>query len=193
MRFGRAYHPYVIKLEQRLKENHFQPTIDEKGQSGYRYAELFPLLGERLKSHAYDIVAILVGTNDIGITNEDDEFLYSTDQVIRNIETMYEMVFSSSDQVKLVAMTIPLLRQRRNHGPGPLDKRRTIINEWIRKYAVENMNRIYLLDVEKFMDPSDGKLWDDNIHFSEIGYDKLGEEMCQLLLSKHSTTDKDSI
>jgi lysophospholipase L1-like esterase len=185
MKHGQDYYPYTEKLAQLLKARHFDPHIDNEGYDGFQTHQLAPILLEALDHHAYDVVAILAGTNDLAQTNDDGEFLHTPRDIRRNLQAMYEAVLNSSADAKLIVLTIPCLFRPKNYIRRSLDSRRDAVNDWIRSYVAEHSDRVFLLDVHDFMDPTNRVLWDDNIHFTRKGYDMIGEEMARLLLGMH--------
>jgi lysophospholipase L1-like esterase len=183
MKFGSEHYPYTERLARILKENHISAHIDNHGYNGFITSQLEPILLEALGNHAYDVVMILAGTNDLPLGYRDGEYTHPPTRITGNLQAMYESVLNSSADVKLIAMTIPPIFHYKGYELTRLDSRRDAVNDWIRSYVAEHPDRVYLLDVHDFMDPTIKALWDDNLHFTRKGYDKMGEEMARLLLS----------
>ena len=175
---GWKFHPYSQRLSNLFASIGSPVQIDTQGVSGEK---VVPSMVQRLAKilqqtgpDYYDCIIILGGTNDLGwgqtaepIYNEGLKLLY--DQVLRT-------------KARLVVMTV--IENRVNRPDNEQDEPRQHLNQLIRQYATTHpeKNRIYLVDIAQEIrfhnipDPQEGlKLWDDYIHFTPAGYDRIAD------------------
>mmetsp|Transcript_18985 Transcript_18985/g.31117 ORF Transcript_18985/g.31117 Transcript_18985/m.31117 type:complete len:171 (+) Transcript_18985:420-932(+) len=112
----------------------------------------------------YSWVLILGGTNDLctGI---------GEGRILDSLYKMHDLAHEAG--ARTVAITVPEMSHE--SAEGELSDTRNAVNDGLRKYAQDNSSNTVLLDVATLMPLSDASLWDDGLHFSPSGYDKLGE------------------
>jgi len=116
---------------------------------------------ELLKKNNVNLAFIIIlgGTNDLGVEQPDTVF--------DNLKKLYEMAEGTG--AKVVTMTIP---ESSFNISWYLSKRKDI-NSKIQKISSERNYTI--IDVESLIPYDAGIYWNDSLHFSPEGYDKLGE------------------
>ena len=177
---GRAYHPYSIKLESLLKEDGVDAKVINHGVNGECVAlEMQRRLArdlEQLPNLA--LVIILGGTNDL--LNLDCVRKLDLFQEIKNLHMLvrakgYKSVIVTIPEAKAARLgtdTMSLIEYRKE-----LDT----TNQRLRMYSVAT--RLPIVDLAdqftrhslngKQVDPE--VMWDDDIHPSREGYDRIGE------------------
>lgn len=179
---GLSFHPYAIELTRLINKQHpeLEAIVHERGLSGEYTDHMIPRLAGMLdraakSQHPYHIVCVLAGTNDLA----SDDF---PNEVFNRLKQMYEQVLAHGDgRTLLVTITIP---------PSAfVDEeyvaRRSAINAMIKEYssrAVAGMGqgRVVCVDAEQglpyWISPGDkdAVLWDDALHLTPEGYDRLG-------------------
>eukprot|EP00794_Sanderia_malayensis_P008112 gene8112-8981_t len=174
---GFAFHPYTKKLHELLNAENNTITYDvyNEGVSGecvfVSMLERMPHLLQKYKP--LDLVVILGGTNDLMHTNCTD-----AGQLFNNIKKLHEMAHAA--HVKTVALTIP----DANAPAMPMWQKRESMwketNEKIREYA-DKRDDVILCDLAEELpyrtmtDDERAKYWDDNLHYTPHGYDKMAE------------------
>jgi len=120
-------------------------------------------------AESYDFAIILGGTNDLGE--------YRPDQTFGNLKKMYNLA-----REKLTvpfAVTLPEVKQE--SFIKWITERRTDVNSLVKEYC--QASEISVVDLATLMPhlslPPDQekKIWDDSLHFTEYGYDQVGEIM----------------
>ena len=135
-------------------------------------------------TESFRLVIILGGTNDMTSL--------SADHITQNIIKLHSIALNASSSmlstisshththahfpILTIALTIPQLIK---WGGKEVDNKRLEVNTGIRKLAATCQPHITLLDFESLFDQNDqnnNKFWSpDLVHFSEKGYDKIGE------------------
>ena len=203
---SKIYHPYTIKLSQKL------PGINilNMGVSGNRTDQMyFRLTGQRIPTlspalmpddntggqnsnilQKYPnpaIVIILAGTNDLFST-------LTNDQIISNIKLLHTTVLNKStiqNPIYTIAMTIPqnnLAPNSPNYGTpfiSNFDTNRKIINIGIRNMVNNSQGKIFLVDLDNICDQTvtyNAHCWSsDYTHFDNDGYDVVGDKIYNAL------------
>jgi lysophospholipase L1-like esterase len=108
----------------------------------------------------------------------------------KNIEPLEPYNHTHANINFVLALTIP-----KNPGQDrdELNQMRSEINNFIRSYVDKCSNRMVLLDMEDMWYPitkNVNKYWSDGIHYSNTGYDLIGEMIWEKLIS--TRIDKDA-
>eukprot|EP01114_Cavostelium_apophysatum_P019876 TRINITY_DN6518_c0_g1_i1.p1 TRINITY_DN6518_c0_g1~~TRINITY_DN6518_c0_g1_i1.p1 ORF type:complete len:233 (-),score=22.02 TRINITY_DN6518_c0_g1_i1:83-679(-) len=165
---GYKFHPYALKLQSLLDAKHSpkQFEIVNEGISGDTTANMVHRMSSALKQAHYDYAIVLGGTNDLG---------YNWESITDNLKNISEQLLAKG--VKSALMSIPEHGQERAF--PEIEERRKNVNKWLREFAssrgitfIDLAAKIPQLDVS----PEERKkYWDDQIHFTPAGYDRIGE------------------
>lgn len=169
--WGLSYHPYTEKLKELI--NNPNVLIDNTGIPGETTEQIQARLIDSLKNNSpYDYVILLAGTNDLGLRK-------STQEIQNNLFSMYESILQSGSH--LIAITIP---QSGCSETNYVNSRNTI-NQAIKVFAKKNKKNVTYVDLESLIPyEKGGDFWDDNLHFSRLGYDKMGELIYEAINQK---------
>ncbi|CAF2649292.1 unnamed protein product [Rotaria sp. Silwood2] len=174
---GCSFHPYTIRLSQLLRSLFTTVDIDNAGLSGE--AVLSDTMLSRLQrllssaANKYDWVLILAGTND---TMRDQ-------QEASRIFDRYKLLINECHKhgARVLSMTLPETMCPRE---SPLDTRRQEFNRLLREELISNNNNnnnIVVLDVDQLLPHHSlshderRQIWDDEVHLTPQGYDRLGQ------------------
>jgi lysophospholipase L1-like esterase len=189
--YGLTNHPYSIRLSELFYSANIPVVIDQRGVSSER---VVPTMVKRLETLLinennphYDWVLILGGTNDLGYRTS-AEIIFN-----EGLKIMYDMVLERTNgKTKLAAMT---LLETGYYPPGDShDRERQKLNEMIRNYVsnCQDQNRLCLVDLDKgipYHGTEDVKtLWDDLIHLTPDGYDRMASIIFQEIYRKINQT-----
>lgn len=165
----RGEHPYSIALQSLMRN--MSVVVEERGINGEKAAELMYKLPPLLKEKRADpiFVIILAGTNDLA-------YKLSHNSIVWHLKKMHNAVQLHALHIKrniyTIAMSIPELKW------GVKDSDRLAVNRDMEEYARRCNSSVAYLDLnEKFNQsvPENTKFWStDNVHFSKVGYDKIG-------------------
>lgn len=164
------YHPYSIQLLKQIN-NHYNNNTNVKviddGINGEQLSHMKYRITGLLSKSLYDIVIVLGGTNDLGHYRSSDQILTDLYEIYHSI---YTFGLKSNRTIVTIAMTIPPLQ-------WPVDQNvRTEVNNALREYVTKNITRTYLCDIDKVLVTTGTKYYcPDNVHFSAIGYDLIGD------------------
>ena len=173
---GTAFHPYTKRLSALLnaEQNHITYIVYNEGKSGEcidpDMIKRMPLLMEKYKP--LNLVIILGGTNDLTKKHCNEQNLFD------NIKTLHEMVHKLG--IKTVAVTIPDSNAPMLPGRSEKESVWETVNDKVRDYA-KGKDNVILCDLAeelpyRTMNDDEKKLfWDDDLHFTPMGYDKMAE------------------
>ena len=173
---GTAFHPYTKKLSELLnaERNDVTYIVYNEGKSGEfvnpDMIKRMPILMDKYKP--LNLVIIIGGTNDCTKKECNVQDLFD------DIKTLHEIAHKNG--VKTVAVTIP--DSNAPMLPGRREKEDVWegVNDNIRDFARGN-EKVILCDLAeelpyRTMDDDERKLfWDDNLHYTPMGYDKMAE------------------
>eukprot|EP01137_Pigoraptor_chileana_P003748 Opistho-2@44412 len=157
--------------------------VENKGRSGEAAIEemerrLPNILQRRAASNErIDWVVILGGTNDIGSGSNSDEIIGA----LKNLHAS-----SHNHGARTIALTIPETDYEEISHSHKLIRLDT--NNMLREYALSSENKVLLLDLAALIpyhsldDGERAALWDDGLHFTEAGYDRIGEAVYKVLM-----------
>ena len=173
---GTSFHPYSKKLSELLnaEKNHVSYIVYNEGKSGEcvnpAMTKKMPQLIDKYKR--LDLAIIIGGTNDFTKERCNDADLFN------DIKSLHEMVHKEGG--KTVAVTIPDSNAPKLPGRNEREKEWENVNDKLRAYAKEN-EKVILCDLAeelpfRTMDDDERKLlWDDDLHYTPMGYDKMAE------------------
>lgn len=180
-------HPYTVRLQQLLlqylKQCDFQ--VENVGIYGeFAQNEMTTRLPNVLHEKGpYDVVIILGGTNDLGaeIFQDGDE-----KTIFEAIQDLHRTSLASG--AKTILLTIPesdyIYENMGKDGSSYVgkqgEKARIVINEMLRQFANETTG-VTLCDLDKELPHTSLskedrlKYWDDGLHYTPQGYDRMAE------------------
>lgn len=176
---GRSFHPYTDRLRELLGT---QYKIVNRGVSGENTAEIKTRLTRTDLSKTirfYRMVCILGGTNDLG-----DE---SAQHISDNLIQMHEYVLKQrTDSISCVAIGIPEMAAEEQY--PEIRIKREQINERLKQWCRIN-TRVHYFDLPALIPMQTATKeqraldWDDDLHFSAAGYDKMAEALAPFLMN----------
>jgi len=179
---GSLFHPYTIRLSQLLRSLFNTVDIDNAGVSGEAVLSttMLPRLQRLLSStiNKYDWVLILAGTND---TMRDQ-------QKASRVFDGYKLLINEchKHESRVLCMTLPETMYPRE---SPYDRERQEFNRLLKEELIPENNNIVILDIDRLLpqhslSPNEHKqIWDDGVHLTPQGYDRLGELIYEKLKS----------
>jgi len=183
---GSLMHPYANRLQLLLRQ--VNPTVEviESGVSGERVLVSMEsrlaseLADAQSRGSKYDWVLLLAGVNDIGYGRP-------AEAVFSGLRRMYQEV--GRHGARLVAMTC-----MENAGTplSPRDPQRVHLNIHIREYCARHNgpHGALLLDLEKLIPYASASpeersaMFDDGLHLTPKGYDRMSDLLHELLKDK---------
>lgn len=184
-------HSYVIQLSKKLEN--LSVDVVEAGVNGQRAMNMVhtapTLITGKMNGHLpLKVVIIMAGTNDLA-SNTDVDSISTALIRIHNIVQRYSIQIKQNIYTICVAvpqLKIPMLQQKRNR-----------LNLLLNEYANRCSHVVGWLDFEDALDQSidsNLKYWgSDKLHFSELGYDKIGEIMYETLVDFANNKTMDSL
>lgn len=193
---GHNSHPYSQRLSQLLNSNgrlkYFVKTSGKVREMahGSMSKRLPQVLGN---SSRFDWVIILGGTNDVAhVKNfgDDDSFMNQLisiwkPRIVRDIEVLHEI--SHKYGAKTVLLTIPETAYEAWPNFKTLWVMRNKINQDLRDYARRSQGNTVLCDLaaklprHSLSPQAKALLWNDHLHLTPFGYDKMAEIVYQCL------------
>lgn len=181
---GLRFHPYAIRLGQLLRPSFLAVDIENAGVSGEAVlsSTMLPRLKQLLSSasnHRYDWVLLLAGTNDV----------MRDQQKASRVFDGFKLLISECHKhgARVLCMTLPETAVPKEL---PVDFERQGYNRFIREELTTNSSekdKIVVLDVDRLLpyhalSPDERKkIWDDEVHLTPKGYDRLGELIYEAL------------
>lgn len=193
---GRNFHPYSQRLSQLLnsdgRRKYYVKTSGEVGEMahGSMARRLPQVLGN---SSRFDWVIILGGTNDVAhVKNfgDDDSFMTQLinvwqPRIVRDIEILHEIAHKYG--ARTVLLTIPETAYEAWPSYKTLWVMRSRLNEDLRNYARRSQGNVVLCDLaakvprHSIPPQTEALLWNDHLHLTPYGYDKMAEIVYQCL------------
>ncbi|KAN0087087.1 SGNH hydrolase-type esterase domain containing protein [Elaphomyces granulatus] len=173
--YGCEFHPYALKLKEELQKAFpdTEITVDVDGVSGDFVSRPPGRFLSRIRSKRmsqYDWVIILGGTNDLGLGLNPSE-------ICSALQNVYSIALDGGANV--LAMTVPECYSWSER----LEAARNQVNTWIKSYTADRYHTFDLRVAVPYHDmPEDqrNELWDDGLHFTDEGYNHVGQ-----LVGKH--------
>lgn len=193
---GHSFHPYSQRLSQLLNsDGRLEYYVKASGKvremaHGSMARRLPQVLGN---SSRFDWVIILGGTNDVAhVKNfgDDDSFMNQLisvwkPRIVRDIEVLHEIAHNYG--ARTVLLTIPETAYEAWPNFKTLWVMRNKINQDLRKYARESQGNTVLCDLAAKLPrhslplQSQNLLWNDHLHLTPYGYDKMADIVYQCL------------
>lgn len=173
--FGTRFHPYTRKVHSLIQSLSKSVDVVNRGVSG----ETTDQMRERLplvlnKEGPFDLVIILGGTNDLGLSlNKDGEPLFG------RLRSLHELALRYSPLT--VAVTIPETGYEVINRFTAVREKRLNVNALLKKYVQDCDSKIILSDLsaklprESLSHEDRRKFWADDLHLTPAGYDRMGE------------------
>lgn len=193
---GHSFHPYSQRLGQLLNsDGRLKYFIKTSGKvremaHGSMAKRLPEVLGN---SSRFDWVIILGGTNDVAhVKNfgDDDSFMNQLisvwkPRIVRDIEVLHEI--SHNYGARTVLLTIPETAYEAWPNFKTLWVMRNRINQDLREYARRSQGKTVLCDLAAKLPrhslslQAQAMLWNDHLHLTAYGYDRMAEIVYQCL------------
>lgn len=176
---SRQFHPYTIKLQERINEQvkksntRLEVIVKNYGVSGERLADTMKTrLQEVVAATRPDLVIILGGTNDLLDMDKGGEDVI--DHILNDLQTLH--LFCQYKGIKTVALSIPETSFDVWKPHGNMSRIRNKLNQDFREFVKESLTESVYIDIASEI-PRKGNeaLWDDGVHLSTKGYDRVGE------------------
>ncbi|CAK7227697.1 hypothetical protein SEUCBS140593_006663 [Sporothrix eucalyptigena] len=186
---GLKYHPYHKALSNKLREAFpgLQVEIDEDGLDGGMTQHFSWRLRKVYRDHGppqevpFDWVIILGGTNDLSINSPPET-------IFEHLERTWS--FAKLRKSKVLALTVPevaLLPSTNSARPlVTLADRRNMLNSLILGYKAPGIHAFDFKSAFSYeaMTPAERlRYYDDIVHFTEAGYDRMGEVVAESLIN----------
>ena len=177
---GCLFHPYTDRLAQLFRSASKHVEIENAGVSGEAVLSptMLPRLKQLLSSSAhqpFDWILLLAGTND---TIRDQE---KASRVFDGYKLLIDECHRN--RARVLAMTLP---ETEYPTASPMDRQRREFNRLIKEQLTPRKD-VVVLDVDYHLpqhslsDDQREQIWDDGIHLTPYGYDRLGELIYQAL------------
>eukprot|EP00300_Choanocystis_sp_HF-7_P022142 c21295_g1_i1.p1 GENE.c21295_g1_i1~~c21295_g1_i1.p1 ORF type:complete len:228 (-),score=39.90 c21295_g1_i1:34-717(-) len=167
--YGCDFHPYALSLVDRLRahDSMHDCIIAEAGLSGEGTDTMVARLDKLLAERWYSLVVILGGTNDLARRRP-------VADISRELAAMHEAVVRSG--ARTVALTVPERSGERDSAEYLASKQalNTFIQEGL-PGSVEVIDLCAALPYYALDAAERERLWDDGLHFTAAGYDRVGE------------------
>ncbi|XP_057301940.1 uncharacterized protein LOC130636286 [Hydractinia symbiolongicarpus] len=181
---SKKFHPYTTRLQTLLSKTFHHVEVTNAGISGNRVKDIRLRLRKQLKTKPYKLVLILAGTNDyIYIVKkikrnvaDFKHFTHSVKQIANNIEELHSICHK--ERIRTAVITIPPIQLE--HQARIFTRYRSFINSLLKQYAESHRNVTVFIDLAASIEKQSSgenemKLWDDNVHFTPEGYDKMAD------------------
>ena len=174
---GFRFHPYTMRLAELFRVNGKDNVeLVNRGLSG---ETVHPEMTTRLpailsKESPFNFAIILGGTNDLASLSAAKKA-----GLFENIKTLHEMAHENG--VKTCALTIPNASFDVLPSFAEYVNYKEEVNEKIKEFAAKNSDMICLCDLSSKLpmfgvsDEHLSKYWDDDLHFTPQGYDRMAE------------------
>ena len=168
---------FAPHLQKALAEQAVDAEVVAIGQAGRPASKALHHLKSHLTSHSYDVVMILLGTNDLyqPFSNGHEPSAQLLDETIRHLQHLHAAVRESGAQsVALGLLHHPLFQEVRGG--------RRAIDAFNARIAQESGANAFI-DTAHLLS-SDSKLWSsDKCHLQSSGYIELGTRLAQPLIN----------
>lgn len=181
---SRKFHPYTIKLQQLIDDkiksgtSELQITVQNAGVSGERLRKSMKQRLRRIVQSANpDLVIILGGTNDLldidkEASDYNDDSLASN--LLQDIQSLH--LYCHYKGIPTAALSIPETAIDDRSANGTVAKLRRIVNKELRDFVTRNLTKSIFVDIsDEIKRKGNEEYWDDGVHFSPLGYDRMGE------------------
>lgn len=178
---GAKFVPYANFLKNKLSSNGLNVEIDHYGFSGWTTQQLLsnsdkdvlkdftghkgPGLKKALENEKYDLLILMAGTNDLGHGK-------TAEDIFKNIETLAEFSLAANVSVLHVGIPDSAFLYRSSEARVKRDD----VNKQMKNFAKSSKEQMITYTPCPFdFSPNSPNFDTDGLHFSEIGYQALGE------------------
>lgn len=181
---SKKFYPYTTRLQALLSKTFHHVEVTNAGISGNRVKDIRLRLRKQLKTKQYKLVLILAGTNDyiymVKKTRRNvadfKHFTHSVRQIANDIEELHNICHK--ERIRTAVINIPPIQLENQARIFP--RYRSFINSSLKQYAETHRNMTVFIDLaasiqKKSSGENEMKLWDDNVHFTPYGYDKMAD------------------
>ena len=181
---SRSFHPYTIKLQKlinyeiRKGNSEIDIIVRNFGVSGERLRDsMKQRLRKVVTSTKPDFVIILGGTNDL-LDTDKEVADYAVDkrrnEIIQDMQTLH--LYCHYKGIPTAAISIPETAIDDRNENATVSVMRRAINKEMRDFVTRNQTKSVFVDISSEIPRKDNEqYWDDGVHFSPMGYDKMGE------------------
>ncbi|KAL9645386.1 hypothetical protein ABK040_002585 [Willaertia magna] len=190
---GRKFHPYSIHLTELLNNSNNNIKVYEYGYSGETTGQMVERIKRCLQkqlteedkyginnwefpNNEFKVVIIIGGTNDLG------KYQTSKETIVENLQNIYNYCKSKLNILYVIACSIPSTTfEHLERFENSYLKKKIFVNNFIENYCKENNEKMRFVDIcnllsYKDCDELERKMyWDDCLHFTPKGYDKIAE------------------
>ncbi|MCK9235309.1 MAG: GDSL-type esterase/lipase family protein [Acholeplasmataceae bacterium] len=147
-----------------------------EGVSGYTTLDLLNRLETSLFQYQPDIVFLLIGTNDLELTE------LTKEEIVHNIKTIVQKINQRLPQATLYLQSIYPVNYEIK--PFSVGKRKNEDINWINHHISQIKGAKYL-DIHSFLKNKEGKLNSDytydGIHINDLGYQVISHQLKEYL------------
>ncbi|XP_031565651.1 uncharacterized protein LOC116300833 [Actinia tenebrosa] len=119
----------------------------------------------------YDWVVILGGTNDLNFFLQQPTKAPNVTAVLEELLELHDL--SHTFLARTIAVSIPPRQCERTSKCKSYTDARHYINKELRLYSTSRTGETFYVDIEKEM-RTDKPYWSDEVHFNDLGYDRIG-------------------
>ncbi|KAI8801461.1 SGNH hydrolase-type esterase domain-containing protein [Cladochytrium replicatum] len=186
-KYGMFYHPYSDTLSQLLKSHNIKSSITNAGLSGDRVLDgrMLPRLSSHLHRSRFDLIIVMGGINDLASPK------VTPAQLFDGLEKLWRMGLDHDPSAKVLALSLlPVDEEVWDDVAGKRER----VNELLRSYfedggggGADPAGRLLFYDIasdipyERYagstsntIDGGNPRLWDDEVHLTKVGYEKMG-------------------
>ena len=198
------FHPYTIKVQELFDTNHQDTNVEivNGGTSGDKVKKIKERLHYYLLNATQNFVIILAGTNDyikvIKDTREPTavlpDVLETGKKIFNGITMLHEACHRKN--ISTGVITIPEIKFERSDHLNVFKPLRKSINQRLKEYVDLHKDNTIFIDLATYFEKlsalsrEDARIWDDGIHMSPYGYDKMGEFIFDSIVNYITTLRK---
>ncbi|KAF5022239.1 hypothetical protein F66182_5712 [Fusarium sp. NRRL 66182] len=175
--YGLDYHPYALKLEDRLKEAFpdadFEIVVDGVPGDVASFSQFYDRLDAAWKKQSYDWTIVLGGTNDIA-------YGVPTKNIFAALIDIYDIALSRESNV--LALTVPECESKGERGTRARNElnRKILNNKDTGFHAFDLHSKI---PYHSLSEEDRSRYWDDGLHLRDEGYDWMGSHIADALIA----------
>ena len=184
---SRQFHPYTIKLQRLINKevkranSELNIVVRNFGISGERLQESMKqrLRGVILATNP-DFVIILGGTNDLldmAKGASDYDVHRRSNELIRDTQRLH--IYCHHKGIPTAVLSIPETAIDDRDQNATVSLMRRMINDEMRDFTNSSKHTTYVDISTKIGRKRNEKYWDDGVHFTPMGYDRVGEIIFQ--------------
>jgi len=185
------FHPYTLRLQQLFTfySNGTEVVVTNRGVSGDTVWKIKKRLLMYLSNETQHLVVILAGTNDLlrvirhnretSTTLPHHIIIATAKNISRDIVGLHKICHRR--QISTVVVTLPEIKYERYDNTEVSKRLRKAVNRKLRKYAFKHKRNTILANLASYLDKLGkdtqeyAQLWDDGVHLTPYGYNRMGE------------------